>query len=216
MSIRHITMIGMSNIGTSETSTRIQSELGYKRIDCDPMVNEKILLAVARTEPNLKLDSIEDCAAWMGQPGSDNPDYRQRSALFVQCERELMQEVVRTLGDANDSPSVIDTCGSVIYTGADVLDRLKAMTHVVYLAASPAYQQALFDRYIAEPKPVVWPDGIFSQAPGQSKRDALAEGYPKLLASRDAWYRAMAETVIPFEVHRNRHANLRAMLSLAA
>lgn len=216
MSVRHITLIGMSNIGKSATSIRIQSELGYERVDCDPMVNEKILLAVAKTESNLKLDSIEACATWMGQPGSDNPEYEHRSALFVQCEREVMQEVGQKLSGPNNRPLVIDTCGSVIYTGDDILEQLKTMTHVVYLAANPEYQQALFDKYIAEPKPVVWPKGIFSQAPEQNKRDALAEGYPQLLASRDSWYRAMAETVIPFEAHRNRHANLRALLSLAA
>jgi shikimate kinase len=214
MRVRHITLIGMSNVGKSATSIRIQHELQYRRVDCDPLVNEKILQAATRTEPHIRLDSIEACATWMGQPGNDNPEYEQRSGLFVQCEREVMLEVVTKLKRSTDCASVIDTCGSVIYTGIDIIDELKAMTHVVYLAANPEYQEALFEKYIAEPKPVVWPKGVFSQAPGENKIDALAKCYPGLLASRDARYRSMAETIIPFEIHRDRRADLKAMFSL--
>jgi len=51
---------------------------------------------------------------------------------------------------------VLDTTGSVIYTGNHLLHRMRKLMTVVYLAATDAEQKLLIERYLNDPKPVLW------------------------------------------------------------
>lgn len=200
----NITLIGMSNIGKSHWALRLEREAGFRRIDCDALVESAL-------EPHLKAQGfagVQEVAKWMGQPYA--PQYQETSREFVRCEREVMLKVVSELRQSESAivaPCVIDTCGSVIYSGDEIKEGLKAATQVVYLEASEEHQAELFARYIAEPKPVIW-GNAFSRENGEDVQHALERCYPRLLSSRDKLYREWADCSVPFKLHRARHALL--------
>src|SRR6202022_3669739 len=70
---------------------------------------------------------------------------------------------------SGDEGIVLDTTGSVVYTGEEICRRLQLLTTVVHLAASAAEEETLVARYLSDPKPVLW-GNLFSQLPGESAR----------------------------------------------
>jgi hypothetical protein len=66
----------------------------------------------------------------------------------------------------------------------------------VYLAASDAEQQLLIERYLSDPKPVLW-RGAFQTKTGESSRDTMVRCYPHLIASRRQSYAALAHAALP-------------------
>ncbi len=163
----NITLIGMSNLGKTHWATRLEAECGFRRIDCDALVE-------AALAPHLKSkghSGIQDVAKWMGQPFAEQ--YPVTSQEFVRCEREVMLKVIDMLLEAqtrDGPPLAIDTCGSVIYAGDDIKQSLRELTRVVYLVASGEHRAQLFDRYMAEPKPVIW--GLCLQSRQRRKSSA--------------------------------------------
>lgn len=197
----NIALIGMSNLGKTHWATRLESECGFRRIDCDALVEA----ALAPHLTSKGYSGIQDVAKWMGQPFDDQ--YPETSREFVRCEREVMVGVIDMLRESqNGPPLVIDTCGSVIYAGDDVKQSLRELTRVVYLVASEAHRAQLFDRYMAEPKPVIW-GSAFSQNKEEAPRQALARCYPELLSSRARLYTEWAHIEVPFAVHRAGNAS---------
>jgi len=67
---------------------------------------------------------------------------------------------------------------------------------VVYLAASPTEQQLLIERYLTDPKPVLW-RGAFQPKPGETPRETVARCYPSLIAARRQSYEALAHRTVP-------------------
>lgn len=194
----NITLIGMSNLGKTHWATRLETECGFRRIDCDALV-EAALSPYLQTKG---YSGVQDVAKWMGQPFDEQ--YPATSQEFVRCEREVMLQIVDVLRQAqikDGPPLVVDTCGSVIYAGDDIRKSLCELTHVVYLEASDAHRAQLFERYMAEPKPVIW-GSVFSQGRGETPHEALARCYPQLLSSRARLYEEWSHVKIPFETHR--------------
>jgi hypothetical protein len=90
---------------------------------------------------------------------------------------------------------VIDTTGSVIYTGNAIRKRLRQQTVVVFLATSTAYRQALHRAYVENPRPVLWQQH-FKKKKGEDDQDALKRCYANLLADREVRYRHYAHLEI--------------------
>ena len=102
---------------------------------------------------------------------------------------------------AGERPLVLDTTGSVIYTGNHLLKRLRREMTVVYLAASPSEQQLLIERYLQDPKPVLW-RGAFQSKEGETSRETVERCYPMLVAARRQSYEALAHCTLPLaELH---------------
>ena len=57
--------------------------------------------------------------------------------------------------------------------GNNILRRLRRQLTVVYLAASANEQELLIQRYLEDPKPVLW-RGAFQPKPGETPRDTVA------------------------------------------
>lgn len=191
----HISLIGMSNIGKSHWSRQLVATEGFERIDCDALVENKLAGELVK----LGYRGIHDVAKWMGQPY--DAQYPDTSRKYLASEREVMLEVIDRLQSKPTKPFVIDTTGSVVYTGADIEAKLKSLTRTVYFEASESHVAKLFERYMANPKPVIWGDQ-FAVAPGETLPDTLRRCYPKLLAYRAARYRALAHICIPYEKHK--------------
>jgi hypothetical protein len=67
---------------------------------------------------------------------------------------------------------------------------------VVYLAATAEEQNLLVQRYLNEPKPVLW-RGAFQPKTGETSRETVARCYPTLIAARRQSYEALAHCIVP-------------------
>jgi shikimate kinase len=184
-----LALVGMSGSGKSFWTRRIASA-GYPSISCDAQIEERL---------NSQLQSggfagINGVAAWMGWP--DRSNYAEREAAYLAEEISALDEVLTSLEKNPQQDLVLDTTGSVIYVGNHLLHRLRKQMLVVYLAASLDEQQLLIQRYLEDPKPVLW-RGAFSPRPGESPRETVARCYPALIAARRQSYEALAHCSIP-------------------
>ena len=197
----HISLIGMSNIGKSHWAKRLAAEAGFEWVDCDLMVEQKLTAQLA--EFNYK--GIEGVAAWMGFPF--DPQYPETSRIYIDCEKAVMLEVIDKLRAAppGGKPLVVDTTGSVIYTGSEIAEELGKLSRIVYLEASRDHVAELFSRYMTFPKPLIW-DNIHAPRAGESPQQAMMRAYPQLLDSRARRYAEIAHVTIPFEQHRKTNA----------
>jgi hypothetical protein len=178
----------MSGSGKSYWSNRL-ALAGYASICCDTRIEERLR---ARLE-NGGYSGIRGVATWMGWP--DSPTYAQREAEYLAEEIKTLDEALTELEKDRSRELILDTTGSVIYTGNNLLLRLRRQTTIVYLAATPEEQQLLITRYLSDPKPVLW-RGAFQPKKGETPRETVARCYPTLIAARRQSYEALAHCTI--------------------
>jgi hypothetical protein len=184
-----LALIGMSGTGKTFWSKRL-AQAGHPAFCCDDRIERRL-----RT----RLESgghagISGVASWMGWP--DSPSYAQREADYLAEEIATLDEVLTDLRRNPSRELILDTTGSVIYTGNNLLLRLRRQMTIVYLAASAAEQQLLIERYLNDPKPVLW-RGAFQPKKGETPRETVARCYPTLISARRQSYEALAHCVVP-------------------
>jgi shikimate kinase len=185
-----LALIGMSGAGKSYWARHLASE--FPVISADDQIE-------ARLAPILRqgdFRGINGVAAWMGWPDSDR--YAERESQYLAEEINSMDEVLTGLEKNPQSELILDTSGSVIHTGNNLLFRLRKLMTIVYLEASADAQQLLIRRYLEDPKPVLW-RGVFQARPGESSKDTVARCYPALIAARRQSYQALAHYTLPVE-----------------
>ena len=184
-----LALIGMS--GTGKTFwTRTVAESGVAAISCDDLIEEKLA-------PRLQAGGfagINGVAAWMGWP--DSVTYAEREAEYLEEEIATLDEILSGLERDRGRSLVLDTTGSVIYAGNHLLLRLRKLMTVLYLAASDAEQTLLVERYLNDPKPVLW-RGAFVAKSGETPRETVARCYPNLIAARRQSYAALSHASLP-------------------
>jgi shikimate kinase len=191
----HLSLIGMSGSGKSQWSTEL-AELGYLRFCCDELIADKLALELIRSD-----GTALDLGEWMGFPYE--PRYKEREYKYLACEIEVIGEILLYLcGNNPGEKVVVDTTGSVIYTGKDMLEKLKSNSTVVHLETPPEVKERMLKVYLDQPRPVLWRD-MFSKKPGETNEEALARCYPRLLFSRQRLYEQYADVTIDYYV-RNR------------
>jgi shikimate kinase len=183
-----LALIGMSGAGKTFWAKKL-AENGVPAISCDDRIEQN--LAPRLTAGGFA--GINGVAAWMGWP--DSPTYGQRESDYLTEEIHTLDEVLTELEKHREKPLVLDTTGSVIYTGNNLLMRLRRQMTIVYLAASPQEQQLLIERYLNDPKPVLW-CGAFQPKPKESPRGAVRRCYPALIAARRQSYEALAHCTL--------------------
>lgn len=193
-----LTLVGMSNVGKSYWSEQLAQQLGFRRLCCDDVIE-------ASLEDILQKQGfaggIADVASWMGQPYDSQ--FLENQQTYLDLETGAMEAIIEELERGVLAGNiVIDTTGSVVHTHPRIRERLAALSTVVYLEATSAMQQEMFERYIAEPKPVVWGD-VYCPEANESSNAALARCYPKLLACRAGLYQAMSQVTISWEALAN-------------
>lgn len=201
-----LSLIGMSGAGKSHWAHKLAAA-GFRIIGIDDRIEEKLA-------PELAVGGyrgIGGVAAWMGWP--TDTTYRERESEYLECEIGAMKEALDEMQSAGDEGIVLDTTGSVAYTGEEICRRMQSLTTVIYLEASPAEEQLLISRYLSDPKPVLWGDE-FTQRPGESAHDAIARCYPQLIAHRKQMYARYARRTIPMEQLRNEGLDARGFLEL--
>ncbi len=166
-----LALIGMSGAGKTFWTKKLAAAQ-YPVVSCDDRIEQK--LASRLTSGGYA--GINGVAAWMGWPDS---------ATYM--ERELERQPEKSL--------VLDTTGSVIHTGNNLLMRLRRQMTIVHLAASAKEQQLLIERYLNDPKPVLW-RGAFQPRAGEKPRETVARCYPALVAARRQSYEALAHCTL--------------------
>ncbi len=200
-----VALIGMSGAGKTFWTKKL-AESGWPAISCDDRIEER--LASRLTAGGYA--GINGVAAWMGWPDSET--YPEREAQYLVEEIGALDEVLTQLEIDREKSLVLDTTGSVIYTGNNLLTRLRRQMTVLYLATSPEEQQLLIERYLNNPKPVLW-RGAFQARPGEAPRDTVARCYPTLIASRRRSYEALAHCTL--QVAELRQSTMNAARFLA-
>ena len=175
-----LALIGMSGAGKTFWSRQLATA-GHPEISCDDKIEQRLASRLASGG----YSGINGVAAWMGWPNS--PTYAERESQYLSDEIAVLEEVLDDLARLPEKSLVLDTTGSVIYAGNHLLLRLRKLMTVVHLAASPQEQQLLIERYLNDPKPVLW-RGAFQPKPEETPRETVARCYPNLIAARRQSY----------------------------
>jgi hypothetical protein len=183
-----LALVGMSGAGKSFWTRKLATE-GWTAISCDDRIEEKLASKLAEGGHS----GINGVAAWMGWP--DSPKYAEREAQYLEEEIHTLDEVLTRIDREPKKPLVLDTTGSVIYAGNNLLLRMRRRMTVVYLAASAAEQRLLIERYLSDPKPVLW-RGAFQPRKGETARETVTRCYPTLIAARRQSYEALAHCTL--------------------
>jgi hypothetical protein len=193
--------------GTGKTFwTKRLTLAGHPSVCCDDRIEQRL-------RPHLQgggYSGINGVASWMGWP--DTPTYAQREAEYLAEEIAALDEVLTDLERNPSRELILDTTGSVIYTGNNLLLRLRRQMTVVYLAATPEQQKLLIERYLNDPKPVLW-RGAFRPKKNETPSETVARCYPMLISARRQSYEALAHCSIP--VAELRDSDLDAAVFLA-
>ncbi|HET8924140.1 MAG TPA: hypothetical protein VFN26_14220 [Candidatus Acidoferrum sp.] len=178
-----LALIGMSGAGKTFWTKKLAAS-GVPAASCDDAIERGLAQRLAAGG----YAGIHGVAAWMGWP--DSPAYAEREAEYLAEEIRTLDETLTELEKQPEKSLVLDTTGSVIYAGNNLLMRLRRQMTVVYLAASAQEQQLLIERYLNDPKPVLW-RGAFQPRPGEAPRATVARCYPALIAARRQSYEAL-------------------------
>ena len=201
-----VALIGMSGAGKTFWTKRL-AESGVPAISCDDCIEQKLAPRLAAGG----YAGINGVAAWMGWP--DSPSYAQRESDYLTEEIHTLDEVLTELEKHREKSLVLDTTGSVIHAGNNLLMRLRRQMTIVYLAATAQEQQLLIKRYLNDPKPVLW-RGAFQPKPRESPRETAARCYPALIAARRQSYEALAHCTLQVASLRDGSLDAAAFLGM--
>lgn len=202
-----LSFIGMSGVGKSYWAKQL-AQAGWLHLDCDASIAERLgeIIDVGSGE-----DPVHAVGRWMGMPWDDG--YEAREARYLDLEQTATTKAIDQLSEHGDQSVVIDTTGSVIYTGDITLNRLKQSTRVVYFDVPEAVRQQMVELYLSEPKPVLWQGGYAGQ-PDEIETETLARCYAELLSNRAERYRSFAEVVIDYKAVREPGFGVDKLLAL--
>jgi shikimate kinase len=193
-----LAFIGMSGSGKSYWSARL-AQRGFRHFCCDAMIAARLAPELIRPD-----ESRMTMGEWMGFPYQ--PQYVEREARYLACEMAVLEEILTCIErevDGCERGVIVDTTGSVIYTGQELLSKLRRYTTVVHMATPPEVQEErMLELYLANKRPVLW-QGMFEKRPGETNEAALARCYPKLLSSRERLYERLADVTVGYD-ERNR------------
>src|SRR2546430_2021330 len=147
-----LALIGMSGAGKTFWTKKLAANQ-YPAGSCDDGIEQKLAPRLAAGG----YSGINGVAAWMGWP--DSTTYTERESEYLAEEIHTLDEILTQLEKQPEKSLVLDTTGSVIYTGNNLLMRLRRQVTIVYLAASAEERQLLTERYLNDPKPVLWRGG---------------------------------------------------------
>jgi shikimate kinase len=201
-----LALIGMSGAGKTFWTKKL-AEAGYPAVSCDDRIEQKLAPRLAAGG----YAGINGVAAWMGWP--DSATYTERESEYLAEEIHTLDEILTELENQAKKSLVLDTTGSVIYTGNNLLMRLRRQMTIVHLAASAEERQLLIERYLNDPKPVLW-RGAFQARVGEQPRDTVARCYPALIVARRQSYEALAHCTLQVAALRDGTLDTAAFLKM--
>jgi len=209
-----LALVGMSGSGKSFWAKKLAAA-GWRSVCCDDLIEQRLAARLAAGGHA----GINGVAAWMGWPNSVS--YTQREAEYLAEEIGVMDEFLNNLEketsglgkdssrlrkDSGGAPIVLDTTGSVIYAQNNILMRLRRQMTVAHLVNTDDEQRMLVERYLNDPKPVLW-RGTFHVKDQETPREAVARCYPLLIAARRKSYETLAHCAVQVSELRAKHAS---------
>jgi shikimate kinase len=188
-----ISLIGMSGAGKSHWTQKF-SEQGFTPFYCDDLIEKKIA-----HELELPGGGAASVGEWMGFPFQKT--YQERETRYLECEKSILSEIfdlIRNGRNGMRKKLVIDTTGSVIYTGDQLLKTLRLLTTVVHLEVPDEIQEQMLSAYLNNRRPVLWRE-FFQKRADESTDEAIARCYPHLMRCRERLYRQHAHVTIHYE-----------------
>jgi shikimate kinase len=201
-----LALVGMSGTGKTFWTKKLAAAQ-YPAVSCDDRIEQRLAPRLAAGG----YTGINGVAAWMGWP--DSATYLQRESEYLAEEIHTLDEILTELERRPEQSLVLDTTGSVIYTGNNLLMRLRRRMTIVHLAASAKKQQLLIERYLSDPKPVLW-RGAFQPRAGEKPRETVARCYPALVAARRQSYEALAHCTLQVAELRDGALDAEAFLKM--
>lgn len=189
-----ISLIGMSCSGKSRWSKKL-AEKGFDRFCCDDLIEKEL----AKELKKCGACGIKDVANWMGHPYEERSPKNQQ--LYLDAEIKIMKKILEKLKKGVKKNTVIDTTGSVIYTGEKILKDLRKYSLIIYMETPASMLPEMFRRFIEKPKPVVW-GNIFSKKKNETNEKALVRCYPKLLHYRRGLYKKYSDVILKYAIRR--------------
>ncbi len=196
-----ISLIGMSNSGKSHWSQLLEEHKNFVMFCCDDMIEEKL-------GPELKelgFSGVSDVGKWMGQPYDER--YKENSRKYLDSEIDVMKEIFEEIKKNSYEKVVIDTTGSVVYTGDEILKKLKEISRVIYLETPQSIQNHMLKAYMKYPKPVYWGNS-YKIMDGENCTAALVRCYSELLSFRTKLYEGLADLTLDYNELRNSEFNI--------
>lgn len=201
-----LALIGMSGAGKTFWTKKLAAAQ-YPAVSCDERIEQKLMSRLAAGG----YSGINGVAAWMGWP--DSATYAQRESDYLAEEIHTLDEILTELERQPGKSLVLDTTGSVIYAGNNLLMRLRRQMTIVHLAASAKEQQLLIERYLNDPKPVLW-RGAFQPRSEEKPRETVARCYPALASARRQSYEALAHCTLQVAELRDGSLDAAAFLKM--
>lgn len=187
-----LTLVGMSGAGKTYWSRKL-AQRGFKRFGCDDRIARKL-----RPEFSSSDGMERGMGDWMGFPYEEG--YRERASKYLKQEIETLKEIIAYLetgSDRNQEDIVVDTTGSVVYTGEDIILKLKQHTTVIYLPAPVEAQNHMFTAYLSKKGPMIW-NNLFDKRLDETNEEALARCYRELISFREERYQRYADVTIDY------------------
>ena len=201
----------MSGSGKSYWSEKLARH-GFRRFCVDALITKKLDDKLRRED-----QSLLTLGEWMGFPFQDG--YQKKEELYLATEKQLVAEILDWIDENacvdSDENVVLDTTGSVIYTGENLLERLKSLTTIVYFTVPAVIREAMLRQYLSNPRPVLW-RGLFNIEPGETVEEALFRSYNALLDSREVAYRELAGIEIDYFTRNSPDFRISDLLEIAA
>ena len=205
-----LSLIGMAGTGKSYWANKL-AEHGFKLFCCDDLISKKLAPVLKRPDGTTMI-----MGEWMGFPFHSGS--KKRESKYLNFEIEVLDEILDYLEDHDnnlDKDVVLDTTGSVIYTGEGILKRLRQYTTVVHLSIPPEVREQLLRAYVSNPHPMLWKD-VFRKGPDETNEGALERCYPQLFIARQRLYERNADVEIDYYTRREEGFEVSDFLHLAA
>ena len=179
-----IAFIGMSNIGKSYASEKLQEIFDFEIHSID-----------AEIQKDLGQKDWAQAANWMGYPFEEK--YKQNEQKYLEMEEaETLRN--RFSGTKN---AILDTTGSAVYLSDQVHKYLKENFLIIAFDTASSMLEEMEKEFFVSPKTIVWGDK-FNKLPNENNIDALRRCYPELLNHRIKKYRKLSDMIIPGEFSR--------------
>jgi shikimate kinase len=203
-----LTFMGMSGAGKSFWAAKFAAQ-GFTVVDCDALIATSLQILIGQIGT-----SLDEVGQWMGLP--DQPGFRQREALYLACETDMLCAVVaRALAwAAAQADCVIDTGGSIIYADPTLLQRLRQFSTVIYFRIPDTLHQQMLNAYLAHPRPVIW-NGLFEQATNEGRADAFRRSYAQLLRQREQLYEQYSHVTLEYHYYRQSSLSVEQFIQMS-
>ncbi|OGG26283.1 hypothetical protein A2960_04900 [Candidatus Gottesmanbacteria bacterium RIFCSPLOWO2_01_FULL_39_12b] len=201
-----ISLIGMSHVGKTYWAKKLE-EKGFIRFSCDDFIEEKLKAELAQSG----YSGIEGVSKWMGQPYDFQ--YSGASKKYLELEILSLRNILSDIDNLNGQNVVIDTTGSVIHTGQEVMQNLARKTRILELDTPESVKQEMYKSYLINPKPVIWGD-VYKKFDDESTEQALARCYPLLLDYRTRKYKKYAHVSLNYFLLRQKDFSTENFLNL--